>query len=241
MANQEIINYLEKWKEKGHNLSSIKRNLLDRGFSEYEINKAAEIVFDPAPKIRRKKLEKKMRSVERKKNFLKFLLFVLGIIFLFAFITFLDYYFNPEPVFWDCSYNESCFILASEKCIPSNFTNVFNFEFFGVLQSTEGYYEIRGIENERCKLFSYYGETNITYSEEFKQELFSQGLSEEEIWLSLEEINEQYDSLAEYKNSTCYYPLDNFSYFVNSWFRGEIDISSSHKKDYNCTGSIYEI
>jgi hypothetical protein len=142
----------------------------------------------------------------------------------------------------DCNKDWSSFVDASETCSPFNIICNSTIDLFGtggVLQNISKYYEIKGLNNEKCTFYFKYNSLIIYYSEESIQNALSQGTTQEEINQDLETINSDYSYLIG-MNSTCYYPVSDLTSMISGWDEAYFSGLPGDVEMYNCIGSIYE-
>src|SRR3989344_1353217 len=68
---------------------------------------------------------------------------------------------------WDC------FVDASKECKKANFTSISSFEFFGLNITTTTYYELKGLESEKCVFYLRTEEQHINLTDELIQQMMN--------------------------------------------------------------------
>ncbi|MFH1503460.1 MAG: hypothetical protein ABIE36_02280 [Candidatus Diapherotrites archaeon] len=150
--------------------------------------------------------------------------------------------FLGEPIFYfNCNKNISLFINASNNCTPFNIvcTSVADLFGIGVVQKTITYFELKGMQNEKCRVYFKYENVSIYYTPQLIQILLDSAITLKEINSKLNQTNEEYKFLIG-KNSTCYYPVSNWLEVVSGWNEDSFSGSSEDVEEYNCTGSLYD-
>ncbi|MBW2981045.1 hypothetical protein KY360_06535 [Candidatus Woesearchaeota archaeon] len=136
----------------------------------------------------------------------------------------------------DCDLDIDCFITASENCERASVTNTSVVNLFGMLQETTNYLEIKGIELNKCVFYHRIVEMNVTFTEVFIQNMLDQGSTQEEIDQSLQQANDDADSL-EGLDGTCRFDQADLTAMLNRWKEGNYASS-----DYNvaeCEGDLH--
>ncbi len=82
-----------------------------------------------------------------------------------------------------CGTDIDCLIDASENCHPANLTYdiMINMSVLGWIQSHSYYYEIKGLEEEKCEFYKELLAVNGSYTEAARQELEGEGKNDTEI------------------------------------------------------------
>lgn len=101
----------------------------------------------------------------------------------------------------NCNENIDCFITESEKCNPSKLTHKEGLEILGMIIETEIYYKTEEV-SDRCELDIKIINYSVDFSQEYKNNLLSQNMSEEEINSQIENAN-QYNEYFIGKEGKC--------------------------------------
>lgn len=128
---------------------------------------------------------------------------------------------------------------VSENCTNSNILCNTTFDLFGIGAFTEIiiYYELQGMENDKCLFYSRNENYTFFYSEEFIQNALDSGVTQEEINEQLQITNQQYESL-ESLEGVCKYPVQDLVDMLRGWEQGNFSFSSENYQKYNCTGNL---
>ncbi len=140
----------------------------------------------------------------------------------------------------DCGDNIDCFIENAEQCSYVSFEYFTSANFFGVVQNTTTYYELRGFEGDKCLLYNKYLDVSGAYGEELVNVSLENGMSQEEIDEANNELNNNFDELIEGKDSLCKYPVAELVEMIVGWKEGSVSGSSEDVEKYECIGSFYE-
>lgn len=126
----------------------------------------------------------------------------------------------------DCKTDFDCFIEASRICRASkvNFTKTMNI--FGVKQETTEFYEIKGLELNKCTFYIRIDKTELTFPSSVPQETINQQ-------------NELYKKM-EGKDGTCKFEVNDLMDMLINWKAGNISPGSVSCKllpsgDSDCT------
>jgi len=128
------------------------------------------------------------------------------------------------------------FIESSKTCSPSNVICSNYFDMNGIITTNEIYYEIKGLESDKCIFYLKYNNVKLEYTEEFNQYSLSQGKTQEEID---EQFQQQKDSLDLNigKDETCKLNQNDLTTMLNNWRDGGVSITDLNKD--NCNGVLF--
>ncbi len=138
----------------------------------------------------------------------------------------------------NCGINIDCFIDASEDCTLANLTNNLSINFLGWVQNQSAYYEIRGLESNKCLLYTKILNVFGKYDNETRQGFLNQNMTNEEIDQQEQQMNTALATTIG-KYGICKYPVSNLTKLFTDLKAGNISGSSSDTENYNCTGTIY--
>ncbi len=144
----------------------------------------------------------------------------------------------------DCGTDIDCLINASQKCHPANLTYNFTIDMsvLGWIQSHSFYYEIKGIEKERCEFYQELLFVNGSYTESARQSFKDeQGIDDEEIDILEQERNNELETTIG-DTGLCKYPLSSYGlqeYLTNIKEGTFSSFSEEELTEYQCAGEIY--
>lgn len=90
----------------------------------------------------------------------------------------------------NCNENIDCFITESEKCNPSKLIYKESVEILGIIVNTTTYYEMEESSDGKCELNLEIKNYEVNFSQEYKDNLVLQNMSEEEINSQIESANQ---------------------------------------------------
>jgi hypothetical protein len=210
MPNQKLVNYVKYEMSKGISLQDIKRTLLSQGLSEHEIDEAIslamqQIIFSTSkPTI--------------KLSIILALGFAIIIGGAFAFFMFGKTTIAPGTTtitlgLYDCGTDLECFITASQNCKPSKVTHNVTIDVFGVKQITSYYYELKGLEANKCKVYFRIEKIDLAFPPGTSQEVIDQ---QKEIYRKLEK-----------RDGTCKFNTNELAAMLRKWKEGRVEGSAS--------------
>lgn len=137
----------------------------------------------------------------------------------------------------DCGTDFDCFIEASRDCNPAKITHTLGpLNIFGMLQTTTSSLEIKGLEADKCVLYTRTEKIDLKFSEEAIQGLLASGLTHEEIQQKEQETNEQYDTF-EGADGTCKFAPNDLTAMLDRWKAGQF--SSEDWAVAECEGVMF--
>lgn len=140
----------------------------------------------------------------------------------------------------DCGSDDECFISQAESCSLAKQTQTTPLILFGVEQTNTNYYELRGLEEERCIFYIKIDHIEIKYTDELVQSLLDQNNTLEEIEQREARANARYD-LAEGRDGTCSFKTTDLVEMLNRWkegtFSGGASCSLAADGSWDCTYS----
>jgi hypothetical protein len=146
-----------------------------------------------------------------------------------------------EPVFiFDSIGDFDSFNSSLEDCSPASITFNVTFDLFGIgiFQENLVYYELQGLEEDRCVVYSRAESYRTFYSSEYVQSLLDEGVTQEEIDLEVEELNVLLLELVG-NEGTCKYPLSDLVEIFRGMSEGVLSFSSEDVEKYGCSGNLY--
>lgn len=122
--------------------------------------------------------------------------------------------------------NWDCFISALSDCSLANFTNAETINVFGIDTTTITYYELKGIQEDKCNFYLRIAGNEVSYSNELIQQLLDGGLTQEEINQQEELSGEQITSLIG-RDGTCEVDLDVITNYFSKLKEGTLLVDVS--------------
>ncbi len=206
MTDQELVNYIKSELLKSVPLNQIRQTLLSQGRSENDINEAINLtVYQEQPK--------------KSKWWIIVPVIIIAVIGVSVFFIFSEKGTIPEtkkpeiiipkeesiepagPI--DCGTNLDCFITASQNCKPSKVTNTITTKIIGVEQTTTSFWEIKGLEENKCLFYIRTEKIDLIFPPEFSQEIVNQ---QKEIYKKLEG-----------RDGTCKFNTNDLTSLLNRW------------------------
>lgn len=244
MADKRVIDYIKSQLSRGVSINQIKQNLLAQGWSYSSIDSAIDLAMQNNPGI------KKHVSVSTIIGFIIIILASSVMIFFLAggadllktLTTTPETPNNPPPQtessqIIDCGANFDCFINASENCEKAKFQTAGTIELFGMLITTAGYSELKGMESDKCIYYTKTINQTIEFSNEFVQQMLSEGTTQEEIDQQEQSSNEE-AKLAWGLDGTCKFNMRDLTSLLNEWKAG-----NSSTEDFavaECEGAMFD-
>lgn len=127
----------------------------------------------------------------------------------------------------DCGTDFDCLIEASKNCSPATLTFTMPLGIFGMIITTTTFYEIKGMEENKCVLYLRTEEQNIRFSDEMVQQMLTAGATQEQIRQQEQESNKIADELIEGLDGICRFDsADDLASLLNKFkggtFSGEV-------------------
>ncbi|MEM0473554.1 MAG: hypothetical protein QXF88_02435 [Candidatus Aenigmatarchaeota archaeon] len=231
MVDQRLVEYIKAELYRGLTPAQIKQTLVENGWPVYEINEAFNLINNPKPEEKTTSNSLKTEQVKEKSNTVIIIL-VVGVLIVggvFGFVLFSDSipFIKPNKII-DCQNDMQCFIQASKNCKPSNVTHDSTIGFFGILITTKSYYEIKGLENNKCVFYIRNEKINVNFSDELVQQILDSGETQEKIDQELENYNSQYDAI-EGRDGTCKFNSNDLAEMLTRWKDGKYSLGASCK------------
>jgi hypothetical protein len=119
-------------------------------------------------------------------------------------------YTNPSPqAMKECGTDMGCFAGAAAACTPSSAAGESERDFLGISITTKYYYELRGLNRDRCVFFILVENVTLDY-----------GSSADFIAVAQEEANAR---VLKGEYGTCSYTLPSLTAMLNRWSAGNYD------------------
>jgi len=125
------------------------------------------------------------------------------------------------PLSENCGDDLKNLISVSGTCDLASASVTTSFDLFGIEQTTTNYYEIKGVEENKCIFYLKIQQNDIDYSEELTQQMIDSGITQEEINQQEQESKNQANSLVG-RDGTCKISPSNLTIFLNKMCGGEI-------------------
>lgn len=226
MTDQELVNYIKSELLKGVPLNQIRQTLLSQGRPENDINEAINLtVYQEQPK--------------KSKWWIIVPAIIIAVIGVSVFFIFSEKGTITEtkktetiipkeepiepagPV--DCGTNLDCFITASQNCEPSKVINTITTEILGVKQTTTSFFEIKGLEENKCIFYIRTEKIDLSFPPEISQEIVNQ---QKEIYKKLEG-----------RDGTCEFNTNDLTSMLNKWKVGSFSVEDWAAA--SCEGTMF--
>ncbi|MBS3077596.1 hypothetical protein J4233_04970 [Candidatus Pacearchaeota archaeon] len=137
----------------------------------------------------------------------------------------------------DCETDMACFIDAAKSCQKSKalFTGTVNL--FGIEQTTSSYYELKGIQSDKCLFYIRTEDVELQFSEELIQQMQTSGASQTEINQQLQESQNLANQLKG-RDGTCNIETQRLVTLLTGWQQG--DFSTEDLEGVDCSGRYFE-
>ncbi|MFH0971110.1 MAG: hypothetical protein V1835_00935 [Candidatus Micrarchaeota archaeon] len=112
----------------------------------------------------------------------------------------------------DCGSDFDCFIKASENCGPTKVNYIYATDMFGVKQTTENYFELRGMTAGKCLFYIKLVKTSLVFPSQVPQQ-------------TVDEQKAMYDKLAG-RDGTCKFLTTDLTALLERWKAGTFSMSS---------------
>lgn len=121
----------------------------------------------------------------------------------------------------DCGTDLDCLITASQNCNPAKVTYDMTTTTDvqpDILTTTITFYEIKGVEENKCLLYLRIEKQDIDFSEKRIQKELAEGKTQEQIQQDKQEINELFNKIGRGKDGTCWFNNNaDLTSFLNNW------------------------
>lgn len=124
----------------------------------------------------------------------------------------------------DCGTDMDCFIEHAQDCSPARMTNTISITQEGMTETDVEDYEIRGEEQERCRLYIMTESIEVEFTDELRQQMLDEGYTQEDIDAEVQSINEEAD-LYEGDSGECLFTLPDLTAMLERWKQGDIYFS----------------
>lgn len=141
------------------------------------------------------------------------------------------------PQIKDCGNDFGCFIEASKSCEPAKVEYIYTAEIFGVEKTTTAYYELKGIEADKCIFYMKTGSIDIKYIDELIQQMKDSGISQEAVSQKEQVENIKADS-SEGKDATCKILTSDLTDTLNTWKTNNLQVGTFSAKVWKYSGCI---
>ena len=137
----------------------------------------------------------------------------------------------------DCKTDFDCFIKASKGCNQAKMTHTSTVNIFGMIQTTTSFFEIKGIEEDKCIFYIRNEKNDLKFSDEIIQQMLANGITQEQIQEQEQEANKNAD-LAEGIDGTCRFNTNDLTLTLNKWKMGEF--STDDYSIAECSGKMFK-
>jgi hypothetical protein len=130
----------------------------------------------------------------------------------------------------------NCFIEASRTCNPAMLLNEMSIEFFGLITTSNSEMKIKGLEEEKCIFYQKTIDQTFEFSPETIQEALDSGVTQEEIDLQLQTMNEENKELVYGLETICKFNQTDLTEMLIRWSDG--NLSSEDLSPPRCQTTI---
>jgi hypothetical protein len=137
----------------------------------------------------------------------------------------------------DCGEDFDCFVTQSETCSIASVDRSIFTNLFGVDQTTNSYYELRGWDDGKCVFYLKYGDLLVEYSDDLVQSLIDNGETLEEVQQREDDLNVLYDGL-EGREGSCRFESSDLNAMLERWNNGQYSGGAScslNGNEWECT------
>jgi len=142
-----------------------------------------------------------------------------------------------EDEITDCKTDFDCFIEASKDCNQAKMTHTSTVNIFSMMQTTTLFFEIKGVEKDKCIFYIRNEKNDLKFSDELIQQMLASGVTQEQIQEEEQKANKNAD-IAEGIDGTCKFNTNDLISILNKW---KVDKFSTD--DYGiaeCSGEMFE-
>jgi hypothetical protein len=215
MVDKRLVDYIKKHHKDGHSYHYLHDYLVHHGHSAHSVNEAMNAAKAEAH-------HKAHRP--RKKRSKKPLFGVLALVILAGVVIALV--FGTRGI-KDCKEDMDCFIDAASECRPAMVTMVNSVDLFGLVATSTTLIETRGLDDfDRCIYYDRQLDTSVEFSDELKENMLSQGKTEQEI-RAQEALANEAAKLAAGIQKICKFPVDELTAMLERWKQGSFSGGAS--------------
>lgn len=145
-----------------------------------------------------------------------------------------------------CGKDFDCFIAKAQNCSPSSVEYIFNINVFGVVQKTSSLLEIKGPKENLCTFYMKYGNSEVKFSNELRDQLLKT-FSAELIASKEAEATSKSNELISNKEGTCEFQSLELTSMLQKWKSGSYSFGMENgkavgdfKNALNCRGSLFD-
>ena len=228
ILKQQLIDYVKNCFQREVSLEQIKKSLISTGWSDNEINEAVSMVQQEMPSYRKFESKRALSEIISGPAFKLFLIPALIMLALLIIIAPLYFVFNgnneetismgPSETtgFNDCKSNFQCFIDASKNCEKTKVKKTYKTNVLGVEKTISNYYELRGIEDDKCLFYLRVESIDIEYSKELIWSMIDSGISKDVI-KQREKVENIQTNAKEGSEETCKIKTSDLTSVLETW------------------------
>ena len=124
----------------------------------------------------------------------------------------------------ECGNDFDCFIEAAESCEEATMTREMSVSQFGIITTATNSMEVRGMENGKCVYYQKTIKSEVTFSEEFREQLREGGATQAEIDAQLAQANQSAQTTVGYE-VTCKFEPEELAAMLERWKEGEYSMA----------------
>ena len=137
----------------------------------------------------------------------------------------------------DCGTSIDCLISAANNCDKAKMEFTSNVDLFGIKQATTSYYELKGIQSNKCLFYFRTDDVNLQFSDSLIKKMKDDGASQSDIDKQLQESQAMATKL-EGRDGTCSADSQRLSTVFNQWKEGSFSTSDFDNMD--CSGKYFD-
>jgi len=137
----------------------------------------------------------------------------------------------------DCGTDLGCLVEASRSCRPAIALQVSSLDFFGMQITSSTRHEIQGGDAQSCTLHVSIGEQSMRFSEDARQRMRGEGVSDAEIARQESAMTQTGNELTSMQ-ATCTFPTSELTALLSRWQQGTF--STNDLRATACSGSMID-
>ena len=137
----------------------------------------------------------------------------------------------------DCGMDMDCFIDAAKNCQKAKIIFTSKINLFGIEQTTSSYYEIKGMQSDKCLFYLRTESVDLQFSDALIQQMKNGGASQVEIDKQLQE-SQNSAKLLEGRDGICNIETQKLATLLSKWKQGSF--STEDFKNVDCNGKYFE-
>jgi len=236
MINQVIVDYIKSCLSKGFTSEQIKQSLLAQGWPYSIINESIALAT-PTTLSNLSKPEVSEKS-SKKFSYLLIIGIIIAVVIIGGVLSFFIFSGKESPKtsgtdlqtkgqttvpeVIDCNTDMDCFIASSQECKLSKVTHKYSIDIFGLNQTNTLFYEIKGLEADKCIFYINATKIDVKFTNEIVQQLLANNITQEQINQQEQNATKQ-AKISEGRDGTCKFNTADLTAVLNKWKVGNFD------------------